>query len=208
VRSAFVRRLTPTGFGLAALSLALPFVTVSCAPAGFGRAAAGGTASYTGLDLATGAHPTVDRLLPLAQQHDDRLGLQLPALILALVVIGGAGATWVLRQQSVRRVTATTLAAVALVLLLTTQATAQALLKARLGEQLSASIPPGKRPADYVHTAGGFALCLLLLVLLLVGNGVALIGRRRRSVPDRSPPAWGTDLATPADPWATPIEPG
>lgn len=83
------RGLTPAAFVLAGPCFLLPFVSVSCAaPGGFGRAAPGGTTSYTGLDLVTGGAPTVTagQLRPAQQQRDDRL----PPQLLALAVLGCA----------------------------------------------------------------------------------------------------------------------
>src|SRR5947207_3332653 len=74
------RWLSPVGFVLVALFFVLPFVSVSCdAPGGFGRAAPGGTTTYTGLTLVTGGTPEVaptDRVRPAADRRDDRLGVQ------------------------------------------------------------------------------------------------------------------------------------
>jgi hypothetical protein len=203
MRRIFVRMLTPTGFVLTGLCLVLPFVTVSCdAPGGFGRAEPGGTTTYSGVDLVSGGGPTVDKLLPAAQQHGDRLGVQPLAVVFVLLLVAGAVATWLIRERQRRRITAAALAAVGIMLLAANQVTTSALLQARLSEQLAVPMPAGKRAADYVHTDGGFAVCLLALLILLATNLVAWAGsywrtrRARAGTPDAPP-------AGPIDPLAT-----
>jgi len=55
------RWISFSGFVLVAMLFLVPFVTVSCAaPGGYGRAAAGATTNYSGVDLAVGGSPSVD----------------------------------------------------------------------------------------------------------------------------------------------------
>lgn len=172
-RGRWGRVFSPAGLVLAGLLFLAPFMAVSCdAPGGYGRAAPGGTTTYTGWDLATGGTPDVteDRLLPAAQRRDDVLAPQpLAGAVLVLVVIGVLVAAGVGRARTRRGVVAA-LAAIAALFLLVNQATVRVLVEERLREQLSAPLPPGKEIGDFVHDQGGFAFSLLALVLVALGN--------------------------------------
>jgi hypothetical protein len=202
----FIRALTPAGFLLAGLCFVLLFATVSCdAPGGFGRAAPGGTTTYTGLDLSLNGAPSVDRPAPLAQQRDDRLGVQPLAVGLAILIIGGGITATVIRHARQRRITAAGIATAAAVFLVANQVTIQQLLASRLREQLTVPMPAGKRAVDFIHTGSGFAACLLILLGIAVGNATLtawhwwLLPRQRRQFVARSPVA---GLPQPVDPWA------
>jgi hypothetical protein len=202
----FARTLTPAGFLLAGLCFLLPFATVSCdAPGGFGRAAPGGTTSYTGVDLVLGGAPSVDKPAPAAQQRDDRLDVQPLALAAAMLIVGAGVATAVLREARVRRLTAIAIGTAAAIVLVANQATTEGVLAARLREQLAVPMPAGKRAADFVHTGEGFGACLLVLLCVIVGNAIAAawrswqVRRERRAFVGGSPEA---GLPIPVDPWA------
>jgi hypothetical protein len=97
-RQAASRLLTPSGLALALICFLFGFLAVSCdTPGGYGRSKQGGTTTYTGLDLATGARPTVDPafLQPEPTTRPDLLGWQptvaLAAVALAVAMIAGAG---------------------------------------------------------------------------------------------------------------------
>lgn len=179
------RWLTPTGFVLAGLCFALPFVTVSCdAPGGYGRSAPGGTTTYTGFDLVTGDEPAVDpeHVRPAAEQREDRLDPQ-PLAIAALLLIAAGAVTAAVRDARLRRATAAALAAGAAVFLVANQGTAEAIIAERLQAQLTTPLPAGKEAADYVQTNPGFLAGALLLGVLAVGNLVARLTRRRSAEP-------------------------
>lgn len=167
------RLLSPAGLVLAGLLFLAPFLTVSCdAPGGYGRAAPGGTTTYTGWDLATGGTPdvTADKLLPPEQRRDDVLAPQpLAAVVLVLVVIGVLIAVGVDRARTRRGVLAA-LAAIAALFLLVNQATVRVLVEERLREQITGPLPDGKTVGDFVSDQGGFAFSLLALVLVALGN--------------------------------------
>lgn len=151
------RWFSPAGFVLAGLFLLMPFVTVSCdAPGGFGRTTPGGTTTYTGLDLATGSAPgvTAEHLRPLAEVQPDRLGPQPLFIALVVLILAGVAAAIAGKDPLVRRAVAAIVAGVAAVFLVAGQATARALLEARLREQLTVPIPVGHTAGDYVQTQG------------------------------------------------------
>jgi hypothetical protein len=78
---------SPALLTLAIVMFLLPFLTVSCdTPGGYGRVERGGTTKYSGLDLAFGSSPSVERehLRQRDAQQDDRLDAQ-PVLLVALV---------------------------------------------------------------------------------------------------------------------------
>jgi hypothetical protein len=169
------RALSPTTLILAGLCFALPFVTVSCAtPGGYGRAAPGGTVSYTGVDLAVGSRPDVspaDKLLPTAQQREDRLPAQPTAIILLILIAAGTGAAIAMTDVRARRATVGLLGGVAATALLVNQALAQSEVTVNVGEQISLA-SPGADPHQYVRAGLGFWLCLLLLLAVTAVNAV------------------------------------
>lgn len=82
----------------------------------------------------------------------------------------------------VRRASAALIGFAAAGCLVVNQAATQKLLADRLAAQVTAPLPAGKVPADYVHTEPGFLLCLGLLALTALGNAVAwMVGYRRRA---------------------------
>jgi hypothetical protein len=179
------RWLSPTGFVLVALFFLLPFVAVSCdAPGGFGRAAPGGTTTYTGVTLVTGGAPEVspaDRVRPAADRRDDRLGVQPLAGALLLLAVGGAVAAIVVRPRLYRRLIAATVAAIGLAFLVATQITVKTELESRLREQIGGAMPAGKEAADFVHDQFGFVAALVVLLSLVGTNlvGAVRLARRR-----------------------------
>lgn len=178
------RGLSPAGLTLAGLCFALPFVTVGCdAPGGYGRAAPGATTTYSGADLLAGDRPSVsppDRLRPVAERRDDRVGPR-PGTIAGLaLVLAGVVLTVVVADTERRRRFAVASAAGAAVVLAVDQALVESTVTTRLAEQLTVAIPAGHRATDYVDTGGGFWLCLLLLATTAVANAVGWLRRRRR----------------------------
>ena len=162
------RGLSPAALTLAGLCFALPFVTVGCdAPGGYGRAAPGGTTTYSGADLLAGDDPRVspaDRIRPPQARRDDRVGPR-PGAIAALVLIGaGIVLTVVTADALRRRRAATAVAAAAGAVLAVEQALVESTVGTRLAEQLTVPMPAGHQATDYVHTGTGFWLCLGLLV--------------------------------------------
>jgi hypothetical protein len=173
-----------TGLVLAGLCFLLPFALVSCdAPGGYGRVKAGGSTTYTGVDLATGDEPDVTRthLRPAAEQREDQLPPQ-PLVIAAFaLILAGAAAVILFRDPNVRRPTVALAGAIAAVFLAAAALAVPATLEARLQEQLTAPMPAGKSAADFVHVGNGLWLSLVLVCLAAVANAVAwLLGKRRR----------------------------
>ncbi|WP_212831386.1 hypothetical protein [Catellatospora sp. TT07R-123] len=186
------RWASPAGLLLAGFCLLLPFLAVSCdAPGGYGRAAPGGTTTYTGWDLAVGGTPEVtpDHLRPAEAVRDDTLPPQPLAIAVAVLVVAGLGAAAAIRGARARRAATALAAAVAAVFLVASQATARALLESRLREQLTAPMPAGKTAADYIADQGGFALCLLLLTLIALANAIGWL--RARPTTEPPPPKIG-----------------
>ncbi len=166
------RWLRPAGFVLAGLFLLMPFVAVSCeAPGGFGRAAPGGTTTYTGVDLMGGGSPdvTADKV---REGTDERLDPQPLLMAAGLLIFAGALIALIFEHQLLRRAVLTAVAGAAAVFLVANQLTVQALLRARLREQLTQPIPAGKQISDYVQNQSGFWLCLSTLVVLVMLNGL------------------------------------
>lgn len=153
--------------------LLLPFVAVSCeAPGGFGRAAPGGTTSYSGVDLMSGGSPkvTADKV---REGVDQRLDPQPLMMAAALLIIAGAAIAVAMQHKLMRRAFNTSVAGVAAIFLVANQITVQEVLRARVRAQLTEPIPAGKQVADFVENEVGFWLCLSTLVLLVMFNGVA-----------------------------------
>ena len=178
------RWVNPSMLILAGLCFLLPFVTVACdTPGGYGRAAPGGTTTYTGVHLLLGAEPDVappERLRPQAQWREDRLWPQ-PGAIAALALIIAATAWGVsVADPRVRRAGIAALAGVAAAALLVNQALVEAELAVRVGEQLTQALPAGKSVRDFVNTGPGFVLCLLILLLVVVANLVGWWRTRAR----------------------------
>jgi hypothetical protein len=191
-----------TGFALAVLCFLLPFLTVSCLPSDYGRSGAGGTTTYTGIDLVTGGEPRVDEehVLPAERGREDRVSPRPLAVAALAVIVAGAVAAAVLTVPVLRRAVVAATAAVAAVELLLNQALTQQVLADRVREQLTQPLPAGREAVDYVRTQNGFWLCLSVLVLTAAANtiGGVLALRRRQPVP--ADPLSVPDPVGPADP--------
>lgn len=181
-RQAASRLLTPSGLALALICFLFGFLAVSCdTPGGYGRSKQGGTTTYTGLDLATGAQPTVDHafLQPGPTTRPDLLRWQpavmLAALALVVAMVAGAG-----RFRLRRRVVVASTAA-ALVLLVLGEVTARDALVTRVAEQVTGSLPAGKEPADYVVVGSGFTMAVTITTIVLTSYVVAHLRRRGRT---------------------------
>jgi hypothetical protein len=173
-----------TGFVLAALCFVMPFATVSCVPGGFGRAQPDAATTYLGIDLVAGDEPQVnppEKARPPSQQTDDRLPAQALEIAALGLAVAGALAAGLLTRPLVRRMGALAVAVVAAALLVAGEAVVRDTLADRVREQLTQPLPAGREPIDYVGTGPGFVLCLALLVVTAVGNGVAMLVARRRS---------------------------
>jgi hypothetical protein len=161
---------------LVALCFVLPFVSVACdTPGGYGRAAPGGTTTYNGVDLLIGAEPKVsppDKVRPLPAGGNDRVGPAPAALVALLLIVAGIGFAIRVPEARVRRGSVAALAGVAATALLVNQALVESELAVRVGDQLTQPIPAGKALRDFVHTGPGFALALLLLVLVTALNAI------------------------------------
>jgi hypothetical protein len=170
------RWLSPTTLVLAGLCFTLPFASVACAPEGYGRAAPGGTATYTGFDLVLGDEPAItppEKVRPLPPGQEDRLWPQPAAIAVLLLALGGAAYSVGVREVRVRRGGVAAIAGVAATALLVNQALVESELAVRVGSQLTKPLPAGTGVRDLVHTGGGFGLCLVLLALTFIANGVA-----------------------------------
>jgi hypothetical protein len=171
------RWFSPTALVLVGLCFLLPFATVSCdAPGGYGRAAPGGTTTYTGVDLILGGEPAVsppDKIVPSAQARPARLGPAPAAGVVLLLVLAGIGfATSRAQQPRTRRASVAVLAGTAATALLVNQALVESTLAVRLAERLAVALPAGKSLRDYVHTGIGFGLALSLLFVVTIVNAV------------------------------------
>lgn len=183
----FLRRagrwFSPTTLILAGLCFLLPFVTVACdTPGGYGRAAAGGTTTYTGIDLVTGGEPSVtpaDKVRPATV--DDRLWPQPAAIVVLVLLVGGIAVALRPGPPRIRRAGVAALTLVAATALLVNQALVEAEVAVRVGDQLTQPLPAGKSARDYVHTGQGFALGLVLLLLVALANGIGWWRARPRA---------------------------
>ena len=158
---------SPASFALALLLFLLPFLSVSCdAPGGYGRMTAGGTTSYSGLDLAIGSSPAVDddHVRPAAEQQADNLGVQ-PLILVAALATLGALVVVVARRRSIA---GPALGALAAALLVIGLVFARSSLVDRVGVQAADAFPQGKSASDYVSVDLGF---WLVTGLLVVGSG-------------------------------------
>jgi hypothetical protein len=180
------RWFSPVSLTLAGLCFLLPFVTVSCdAPGGYGRAAAGGTTTYNGVDLMVGGEPAVsppDRVRPLPVGQDDRLWPQPTAIAVFVALVIGVGIAVRVGHQRTRRGGVAVVATAAVTALLVNQALVEGALTARVADALTAPLPVGKRAADFVHTGVGFIACAALLVLAGVLNAIGWWRLRPRTL--------------------------
>lgn len=174
------RWLNPGTLLLAAVCFALPFVSVSCGtPGGYAGAAPGGTTTYNGVALVVGGEPEVseDRRRPVPPGEHEQLPPQ-PVLAGALfAVLAATVLTVVLRPARRRRGAVATLAAAGALALVAGQAIVVGELTARVDDHLARvaqtePVDAAKAAGDYVLTGPGFLLCLALLMVVAVVNGV------------------------------------
>ncbi len=166
---------------IAGLLLFMPFVAVSCeAPGGFGRAAPGGTTTYTGMDLVTGGTPEVSPADKVREGPHETVPAQPMAIIALLLITAGVVVTLVVGQVLIRRAVATILAGLAALALTVNQLTVQSLLIDRVQAQLTVAIPAGKQTADFVRTQSGFWLCVITLIVLVMVYGAGWIRNTTR----------------------------
>jgi hypothetical protein len=181
------RWFSPVSLTLAGLCFLLPFVTVSCdAPGGYGRATAGGTTTYNGVDLMVGGEPDVsppDRVRALPAGQDDRLWPQPTAIAVFVALVIGVGIAVRVGSQRQRRGGVAIVATAAVTALLVNQALVEGALTARVADGLTAPLPAGKRAGDFVHTGAGFVACAALLVLAGVLNAIGWWRLRPRALP-------------------------
>jgi hypothetical protein len=174
-----VRKLaSPAGFLLALLFFALPFVAVSC-DAG---AAGSFDVSYTGVDLATGTKPSIEASGALAPSGGGPVdpsdapdpGVHVLAILTAALLLVGIG-TMLLRRARRRRFAAAGVAVAAGALLVSTELTAMAHLRApaqRVIESQAGDTTDGMAAAldEVIQTRFGFWLVLSVLILIVVLN--------------------------------------
>ncbi len=169
-RRRFGRVLSTAGLLIALLCFGSGFLTVSCTPGGYGHATPGGTTTYTGIDLATGSAPRVDKPRPAGEYRPDRLGGQPLLALAALALLGGVVLTlWPRRRH--RSVAA--LAAVAAVALAIGEALARAKLTDQYAAQLTGPLPQGRHVGDYIHVGNAFWVSLFAATLVAVSHLVA-----------------------------------
>jgi hypothetical protein len=174
-----------SGFVLVALLFLLPFVTVTCAaPGGYGRAQAGATTNYSGVDLAVGGAPSVDGTLrPEAQRQPDELPVQ-PLATLALLTVGaGIAVVGLVGAARARRLSAAGTALLAAVLVGSAVAVARSVVAERLQDQLRVAMPADRTADDFVGTGTGAWLSMLVLGVLGAAN---LVGWWRAGLPGAS----------------------
>lgn len=166
---------------LAGLCFLLPFVTVGCdTPGGYGRAAPGGSTTYTGVDLAVGGQPDVtpDHVRALPSGENDHLPVQPAAAVVLVLIVAAIGFAVRVSPPRARRSAVAVLAGVGATALLVNQALVEATVTVRVGDHLTrfvqsgGAVPAGKTARDYVQTGQGFALCLLLLLVVAVANAL------------------------------------
>jgi hypothetical protein len=164
------RVLSTAGLLVALLCFSSGFLTVSCAPGGYGHAAPGGTTTYTGIDLATGSAPRVDKPRPVSEYRPDRLGWQPLLALAALALLGGVVLTlWPRRRHR----TVAVPAAVAAVALALGEALARAKLTDQYAAQLTGPLPQGRHVGDYIHVGNAFWVSLLAATLVAVSHTIA-----------------------------------
>lgn len=176
--------MSPAGFVLVALLFLLPFVGVSCSTEDLGSM----DAQFTGFDLVTDADPTWETDSPLAdvvasdQGGIPTTGVTAPAVLVLVLLAGGATAALLPRPRA-RALTAAAAAALAAVLLVVTQLLAESNLAeeivdnaAILEQSTGFSLEPVTGEAflsDAIGARIGFWLCLGTLVLVAAGNLLA-----------------------------------
>ncbi|HEU5470033.1 MAG TPA: hypothetical protein VFV67_05220 [Actinophytocola sp.] len=187
------RLVSPAGFVLALLFFLLPFVAVACdAPQNAGSVDVG----FTGLDLVTGAEPTLTATGELATVPREELGTdelpepgaQLPAILTVVLITAGLVAS-LLPALRARPLVIGGGAALAAALLAGTELIAQANLKASVLDLAGTAVRLGgdtfavtdAQARDLVHSRIGFWLALVALVLVLLWSvRLALRDRSRR----------------------------
>jgi hypothetical protein len=165
-RAAASRLLTPSGLVLALICFSFGFLAVSCeTPGGFGRAAPGGSTTYSGIDLALGAPPTVTPMSRQVMDRPDQLGWQPPVVLAALLLMTGTvvGATTLHRRREL--VIACTSAGA--LLLVTGEIVAYQRLAELVAGQVAQPLPAGRDAADYVKIGHGFWAALTFTGLVL-----------------------------------------
>lgn len=167
-----MRWFRPAGFIFAAFCLLLPFVAVSCdVPGGFGRAAPGGTTTYTGVNLMLGESPDVTPVDKIREGTDEKLDPQPLLLVVLVLIVVGAVLIVALQNPLLRRAITTCVSGLVAILLVASQITVGALLRERIRAQVTQPLPADKTIGDYVHNQLGFVLCLATLVLMVIING-------------------------------------
>jgi hypothetical protein len=170
------RVLSTAGLLVALLCFGSGFLTVSCTPGGYGHAAPGGTTTYTGIALATGGEPRVDKPRPVSEYRPDRLGGQ-PLIALAALALLGAAVLSVLRRRRHRPIAV--LAGVAAVALAIGEAVARAELTDQYAAQVTGPLPQGRHVGDYIHVGNAFWGSLLLATVVAAAHALALKRSRR-----------------------------
>jgi hypothetical protein len=167
------RWFRPAGFVLVAFFLLFPFVAVSCdVPGGYGRAAPGGTTTYTGVQLMLGESPDIQPEDKIREGTDEKLDPQPLLVMVFLLAVAGMVIAVAVQHQLVRRAVLTGVAGLAAMFLVTGQITVEALLRERIRAMVTQPLPPNKQISDFVHTQLGFVLCLGTLVLMVIIHGV------------------------------------
>lgn len=175
------RLISPSGFVLAMLCFALPFLTVSC-EGPTGRI----SAVYSGFTLAFGGSPHVttsgigaDATNPPA--HFPVAGVQPMALLAVLSVVVGAVAIFVAKPQ-LHALTSAIAGGAGIVLLITNQFVVSVEAVHRLEQ---GGIPDGIA-GGMVETGNGFWVTVLILLGVSGYNGFEL-GRGRTTQPPQAP---------------------
>jgi hypothetical protein len=170
------RVLSTAGLLIALLCFGSGFLTVSCTPGGYGHAAPGGTTTYTGIGLATGSQPRVDKPRPASEYRPDRLGGQPLIALAALALLGGLVLS-VLPRRRHRAIAV--LAGAAAIGLAIGEAVARAKLTDQYAAQVTGPLPQGRHVGDYIHVGNAFWGSLFLAVVVAVAHALALRRARR-----------------------------
>lgn len=158
---------------LALLLCFLPFLSVSCdTPGGFGRMEAGGTTTWSGLDLAVGSTPSVDEanLRPAAEQQSDDLGWQ-PVVAIGILTLAGAVVLTVFKRWRAAAIAGFGAAG----LLVIGELTARSKLVDMVALQVTEPFHQGKTAGDHVSLGTGF---WLVIFLTMTGSLLALFGKK------------------------------
>jgi hypothetical protein len=169
------------------LSLALPFVTVSDVPGGFGRVDDQGTTTYSAFDVGAGREPRISGADEVGGEarRQDTIPAQ-PLVLLAVAgVIGAAAASMTINDRRQRHLVSSVLSVATLALLAAGQWVGQLRLTDLVTEQMNATgaNPGDKATGDFVTSGYGFWVLVVGLAVVAAVD-LAMLWRDDRREPD------------------------